>query len=102
MARTRVHAPGPTESPFEEQRRAQRFVWRGHVDIIVESPTRNSVRVELFDVSAHGFRIHYRGEPLPSGTEFTFHHRLFHGRGRVMWLRYSAGQNEGGCLVVAG
>lgn len=82
-----------------DHRAESRFVCTGRVSLDLQGGVA-TLRGELLDVSANGFRVSFSDFVPATGTELEFSHQFFQGRARVMWTLQDENHFEAGCMVL--
>lgn len=87
-------------NPNSERRQEARLAQSGTIEISFEDPTPLTVRAELIEVSARGFRAAHDAKALAPGVEVDYRGDSSSGRARVIWTHVLDGRCVSGFLVL--
>jgi hypothetical protein len=83
-----------------DRRKYERSPQTGAIEISFEDPVRVSVRAELLEASARGFRAAHDEKALAPGLEVDYRSATSSGRARVIWTHVLEGRCVSGFLLL--
>jgi hypothetical protein len=83
-----------------ERRQEKRWPQSGAIEISFADPTPVTVRAELIEASARGFRAAHDTKALAAGLEVEFRSSHASGRARVIWTHVLEGRCVSGFLTL--
>jgi hypothetical protein len=83
-----------------ERRTEERSPQSGSIEISFEDPGPVTVRAELLEASARGFRAAHDEKSLAPGLEVDYRSASSSGRARVMWTHVLEGRCVSGFLLL--
>jgi PilZ domain len=83
-----------------ERRRAPRIPTSGRVEISFEDPTPITIKAELVETSATGFRIEHGSPEISPGLEIRLSRAHDTVRAKVVWTHLLEGRRVSGCVLI--
>jgi hypothetical protein len=85
---------------MSDRRKEERSPQSGAIEISFEDPVPVTVRAELLEVSARGFRAAHNEKALAPGLEVDYKSASSSGRARVIWTHVLEGRCVSGFLLL--